>query len=344
MLYSLTGFPFDLLWGILFALLYKPKFHPIILITAGLIIPAAGLLIPLPYQVMYWTPGGAATVAVTTVFLLHSLTHDVWLKDKRVDLVKDRGKIREELFLIESMEERQQAYMHQIQKISIAFENNNNTTLQSNTFFFLTSFIALFILDFSALAILHFMHPDLMKDLFAEVYQAIALNPGTFSAWFSDLLSLSALHIFILNIIFFLILLGIIDRILSRRNLRLPVIGNPAFFQMPFYSVWIYILSGILFFAAIKAGYTGLPLYITKNLFFILSSLFVFQGISILWLFLQVRLLPAAAITSSLFLFAFMFQLFTVLIFSSFLLLGLLDFWFDFRKKALHPNLFSDGV
>lgn len=298
----------------------------------------------MPYQVMFWAPGGMATVIVATSLINYSLTKNFWFQDKKVDTIPDRQKIREKLFTIEGTEERQQEYVLQIQRNTVSFENNNNSILLPNTLFFLTSFVVLFIINFTAISILHINNPDVIRDLFSEVYQAIIVNPGTFNKWFNDLVQLGALHIFILNMIFFLILMSITGTILNYRNLRVPVIGSPAFFQLPFFTIWIYIISGMLFFFALKTHPNAIFLFAAKNLFYILSTLFIFQGISIIWLFLQVRILPAAGALISLVLFAFMFQLLTVIIFSIFLLIGLLDFWFDFRKKALHPNLFSDGV
>jgi hypothetical protein len=293
---------------------------------------------------MYWFPGGAASVIVATFLIVYSLTKEAWFKGKRVDVILDRNKAREEIFAVESTEERQQEYIKLIQKISVAYENNNNSILVPNTMFFFFSFFLLFVIDFTAIVVIHFKNPDLIKNLFAQVYQSIVVNPGTFEEWFKDLASLGALHIFVLNVVFFLMLLGIVEQILNYRKLRLPIIGSPAFFQMPFFSVWLYIVSSMFFLITLRSGDTGMLLFVSRNLFFIFSTLYIFQGISILWLFLQVRLLPAAGIVIGLLVFAFMFQMLSVIIFSFFALTGLLDFWFDFRKKALHPNLFSDGV
>jgi len=344
MIYSLTGFPFDLLWAIVIAFIFSPRIGlPVIVIaTVAMLVP--GFFIPMPYRLMFWSPGGAASVIAATSIILWALTRQTWFSGHPVEPPPDRRKVREELFKIESVEERQQEYIRQIQKNAVAFENANNHVLLPNTFFFLVSFILVFLVDFSAVAAIHITNPDLLKKLFGEVYQTIIVSPGTFDAWFSALIELGALHIFVFNIVFFLLLLRMIDTILQYRKIRQPLIGTMAFFQLPFVSIWFYIASGVFFFVTIKTGQTGVTYFAAKNLFFIFSTLYIFQGISILWLFLQVRLLPTGGIVIAMVLMAFMFELIGVLVFSFFILIGLLDFWFDFRKKALHPNLFSDGV
>ena len=344
MVYSLIGFPVDLIWGILIAFLIKPKINVWLVVTVTIIMMIPGYFIPQPYQVSFWAPGGAATIITGTSIIAYSLVNEAWFKGKKTDLLPERKTVREALYKFNSTEDRQQEYIIQIQKISIAYENNNNSILLANTLFYLFAFVTLFCVDFTAITIIHINNPDLIKTLFFQVYQNFVVNPGTFEAWFSDIIKLGALHIFIFNIVIFMILYYVIGQVLKFRKISLPLVGNLSFFHMPFYSLWAYILSATFFLVTLKFNYGNLPLYVAKNLFFIFSTLYIFQGISIFWLFLQVRLLPAGAIVVTILVFAFLFQLLSVFIFSFFVLLGLLDFWFDFRKKALHPNLLTDDV
>ncbi|MDH4261880.1 MAG: YybS family protein [Spirochaetia bacterium] len=344
MIYSLTGFPFDLLWAIVIAFLFKPRINLLALTVLTILFLVPGYYIPMPFQVMYWTPGGAATIIVATSIICYSLTKEAWFKDKIVEELPERNKVRKKIFDIESNEKRQIEYIHLIQKISLTYEYNNKSILLPNTIFFLFSFFTLFFIDFSAIIAIHLNNPDLIKKLFEEAYQVLVVSPGTFDEWYTDLTQLGALNIFIFNMIFFLLLLGIIQQILTYRKIRLPVIGNLGFFQMPFYSVWIYIAAGLYFLISLQLWHDNINLFIAKNIFYIFSTLYIFQGISIFWLFLQVRLLPSAGIVIGMLLFAATFQILSIIILSFFILIGLMDFWFDFRKKALHPNLFSDEV
>ncbi|MDH4200100.1 MAG: DUF2232 domain-containing protein [Spirochaetia bacterium] len=344
MLYSLTGFPFDLLWAILIALIYRPKFNFYFLgiISMSLIIP--GFIMPPSFQMMYWSPGGAAMVLISTLIILFALTHDSWLKDKKVEYIPDRKHIREEIVKIEQVEVRQREYLKIVQKIGISVERNNPLLLVPNTIFFIGSFVLLFLITFSGLAYVHLKNPDHIKNIFLEFYTTVAASPGSFDEWYNSFMQLAAFQVFIADMIFFLLILSVMSKILVYRNLRKPGMGDMAYVQIPYFFLWIFIVSGACFFAVLKLEYHGIYLFIAKNLFFIISSFFVFQGISIFWLYLQVRLLPAASIILSIIITAFLFDVLSMIIFSVLLLGGLTDFWFEFRKKALHPKLFSDDA
>jgi hypothetical protein len=200
----------------------------------------------------------------------------------------------------------------------------------------------MFAVNLAALSILYLKTPDTIKAIFSEFFNKIVVSPGNFDEWFKSLLDLAPFQIFVANIMFVLLMIFIIDKVLVHRGLRQPAIGSPVYFKLPFFSLWIYIIMGLALFAAIELNAPPVYLLIAKNSFGIFSSLYIFQGLSLIWLYLQVRLLPAGSVITIILLTSFILPLISVFIFAILLVIGLLDFWIDLRKKALQPNLMSN--
>lgn len=349
---SLTGFPFNLLWVILLGFLIRPKTNGFLWAITGAGFAAIGLFLPLPHSVMFWFPSGPSNIVLSAAIVGYALTTDRWFikkngEQKKVFLFPDRRQIRENLMKIESIEERQHEYVNIVQRVAQAIEMNDQAFINTNTVFFLLSFAVVFGLNFAGIVYIDISQPAALKDIYKKLYDmanSMVHIPQSLDEAFADFIRYGAVRLFSYYILFFFLVLSIMGRIFDYRKVRRPLIGNPMYFHLPVFSVWISIASGLIYLLVLHYKIEGPLLFVTENFFLIFMILLVFQGISIFWVYLQVRLLPAGAIVAALILSAFFFQSFAFIVLGFFLVLGLLDFWFEFRKKALHPRLFSDGV
>jgi len=105
--------------------------------------------------------------------------------------------------------------------------------------------------------------------------------------------------------------------------------GAPEFavWRLPEWGIWVPIVGGCLYFAnAYFLKMAGLRM-VLHNSFIVLGTLYLYQGLAIVSWFLRRRFSPWARMASYLVILLF-FQMVGVMI----ILLGLFDFWFDFRK------------
>ena len=341
------GFPFNLFWGLVFGYLYyisgkKSYVFPVLIMLAGL---GLSLGLDTTGMIQFWRPGGIATVISSTLIaylLLANKTLAEFSPDYRVP---DRQSLRNSFDETVLPEKRQEIYKGVVRKNSLMLSLLEEKVTPRNTRFlllalFITSFVLFFVLKF------FFFHTEVFDRVMTQEIELLMTEPGYFSPheFMTLVYDYSPFFIFIENTLYFFIIYHFCRLALSRVEARLSVFGNLMFFRIPDLWVWVYILMAVIVILTTRYLPKSEWLHIPRNLLLLGTFLYIIQSFSTLWLFLQVRLLPSMGIISFAILMALIFRPVAAILLLGMLLVGILEFWFNFRKKALHPRLLSNDA
>ena len=119
--------------------------------------------------------------------------------------------------------------------------------------------------------------------------------------------------------------------------------GSLVLFKVPENSIWIFLSSTGLLLINHYAELPNIVFVLTVNILVVLIFLYVLQGIGTWNLFLEVRLIPGRWLLIILLFGSLFFPAILLTVLFLYFFLGTLDFWFEFRKKALHPAFPEDN-
>lgn len=348
-LFGFLSFPLDLIWGALIFFIYKPGLLNKAWPTLALALLVAGFFLPEPANLAFWMPGGASTIIVATALFLIFATHQK-LAPQKFPQLADRNQIQESLMESTSLNERQEKYVQMVQERARTLLRMEEHLTPLNTRFFMISFLVLMATNYPILEF-HLLGSETFSKTLASFFEEVSLEPGLFeeqkNRFFDIIYSYSMLFTFINILTAFYFLTSIARRILAYRKIEVSPYGSFTFFRLPDPMIWAFIAFALAFILLSRMAEGALPEYlyvVITNLFFILGSLYTLQGFAIAGLYLVVRMLPVASIFIMIFLLSMVFPAFFIFILVSFLILGLLEFWFNFRKKALHPKIVSNDA
>ncbi len=349
-IFGFLSFPFNLIWGALLFFVFKPEYPKIVwpLVTVALLILGAWL--PQPANLAFWMPGGLSTIAAGALIYLYFATDKRRTIPEALGRLLDKNAIRENLMSSNSLEERQEKYIQMVQERARSLARMETFLTPANTRFFFVAFLFLMILNYPILEF-HFLGSEIFTNTLSSFFEEVSVDPGLFEEqkrqFFDIIYSYSMLFTFINVLVAFYFITSIGRRIFMYRKIQISPYGNFTFFRLPDSLIWGFILLALLFILFNKMDARFFPeiaIVMGTNLFFILGTLYILQGIGILALYMLVRMLPSASIFLMLFLLSMVFPSFFLFIAFVFLLLGLLEFWFNFRKKALHPKIVSNDA
>ncbi len=299
-------------------------------------------------SVFFWLPSGASTVIVVAVFTLFYLS--VYSKKNQITLEIpnnvswDRDILKRELTGVDKYDDRQRIYLDFVKKMNSFLGNVNQKMGSRVNYYFIMSLALLFCINFGYWVFQYATDNLLIFQLFdkSKIEKLVSDEKMRTSLiefhknYRGNLLNYSASLTMVLNTLSLLLILPIIRWMRSKKNEKLFFWLDLCFFRLPESMILIYMPIIALFIVSIFYNVLGEYSYWFANLAFIFSFLYLLNGLAIARAYTKARFLPFAPILLIIFSFSwFMPQLLLLLVLSLFIV-GLLDFAFDIKKKALH--------
>jgi len=343
MINIILGFPFNLLPGIILTSLFFRinSISVTALLSIGMLY--AGYYLPTNIAIIFWSPGGMATI-ISSSFAIFALYYiSPRFITSNLPELPNRNLLRAKLSSVTSLEERKILYINFVQSLSQAAGSVNRLVTSLNTWFLLLILIASFIVNYSVFY-LGFIKNGLFKEIFSEIYSQIMVEPTTsLKETENDLYQLviqySAFFTFLQISAVFFIISFFYNKIAVIKNQKRTILGHLGFFRISDYFILLFIVFalGLAYIYFKKIDLFWVPIY--ENIFFILCTLYIYQALSTLWLYFYVRMLPFGQIAFVTIILGTIFPFITGALLLSLLIIGLLEFRFEFRKKALQPDL-----
>ena len=319
---------------------------PLLILTIFILI--ASLWIKGLPGVFFWLPGGASTIIVITVFTLIFFDTDSKQNETVLNIPNDvswnRDILKQELASVEKYDDRQRIYLDFVKKLNSFLSKIDKRMGNRVNYYFITSLALLFCINFGYwvfyyttgdLSITQLFDKSRFESLVTDEKVRAALLEF-YKKYGGSMLNYSASLTVILSTLSLFLVLPIIRWINSKKNKSSFFWLDLCFFKLPESTILIYIPILSLFVASIFYNILGKYSHWFGNLTFIFSVLYLLNGFAIVRAYTKARFLPFGFV----FLIAFVSswfvpQIFILLIFSIFIV-GLLDFAFDIKKKALH--------
>jgi len=352
MLDLFAAFPGNLLWSIALVFIYRHKTPFFLYVVIAVTIVTATVFLPERLPLICWLPDGISVVLTSTLLILFSAREqNRVLGQEAIETIPDRKTIREDLAKIESIDQKQDYYMKTVRVMAYLLSRNDKHLARPNTLFLITSISMLFLLDFNVLYFGFFDTP-VFKETY-NTYLNLFFNPEVIGAdkaeparleFTTTLLRYSASMIFATISVIFLFVSMLVRRVLYSRGIKNSDLGGLAHFKLSDLFIWSYIPVGMLYAGSFHIAVPEIVRFVIENIFWILTVLYIFQGASITYLFFTTRLFPLQITVILTFTLSLFFPFAFITTVTALAMIGLLDFWFDFRKKALQPKLISDDA
>ena len=342
------AFPLSLLLGVLGGFLYKKSYPDgVIYFLSGFPLILSFTFLP-DYFMAFWLPGGLATVLLVlaaSLRLLHS--PDSIASTMQVEL-PSRPRLREVVTNAESPEEKRDLYLRLVQDYRKIWQARHLSFAGKNSRFILYLFFGLFAVTYLVLYFDYTQGTMVVQYIGEQAKRVKELAPEL--AKEQDLsLVMTAMLPFYPGFIFVycgfsaLILLSMLRSVGRVRQVVLAPYGSLVLFKVPENSIWIFLSSTGVMLANHYAELPNIVFVLTVNILVVLIFLYVLQGIGTWNLFLEVRLIPGRWLLIILLFGSLFFPAILLTVLFLYFFLGALDFWFEFRKKALHPAFPEDS-
>ncbi len=319
------------------------------ILTTILIILASSILLPQQALLTFWLPGGSSIIlciiGITIFFLDNKQYHSTMKKSYKLN----RNKTKQELMKIDDIFERHKAYLERVKKMSQDLLKRDKEIGKQVTLYFVVAILATFFL--TAIywicayhynwEVLNLFKEDFMKKL-DTLLTTLQHDKKSISTNLMDYKSYFFVAILITNVLCIFLSIAV----LRLMNIRKKVISfyppEITFFHMPDHTIIVFLVLLSLFTYALGRHPTTSSFFEwTMTLLSINALLYIVQGIATITIHLRIRLLPPRAILGLYFVLSYFSIHIFVFISFCFLLIGLLDFVFEFRKKALQPKLLT---
>lgn len=347
MISTFLAFPFNMIWSGLIVRFYNPQtpsywYWMIVMAVLG-----GSFYLPFELALSFWLPGGAMTILTGTfAFLLilnpQKFHHNIPVK------FQGRKELKKLISSIEDIEERRSFYVKSIEAFSLLWIKKDQDIGKKNSFFLLALLLVVFSVDYAALiyffqsqeGVFQFLH-NYNQQIPAEL-SAVKLSEEALKTYASFLTHYSPFLVFVQNTFSLWVLSLVVVKVQNLRETQKNVPSYFSYFSLPDYTVFVFLFLALQFLVVQQMNIEGYIYYISANLLLIAGFLYVMYGVSIIWSYFRVRLLPASWFFGMAAFIALLIQEFLLsLLFFSFFL-GIADFWFNFRKKAMHPSMVDD--
>ena len=344
----LFAFPLDLLWGVAAAYFYKPIINIRYLWMGLAALFVYSVFINDTLAFYFWAPGGMASVMLGTLLLLQYATMKTEGGELFKERIPNRGQLKEILMKTDDHEERQIIYVRLIKELSSRILSKNDKSVEFHTKFFLLVIGSIMIVNFAVLAYFYFevsafqnlIHKGLNE--FIETMNKtlkIAQTPEEKKLLLKLAIDYSPISFFAVTCIVQLILKAYVNRTLDRQNTSILQPGNFLFFRLSENFIWFFLAVAAAFLVGINFEIHRLFRQIITNIFAITSILYVLNGMGIITAYCRIRFLPIRIIivasVTLIIINRALFMIFCLFFF----LLGILDFRFNLRKRALQPKI-----
>ena len=339
--------PYNLSLVFLIAWLYKDTTRKRIPLLITALVLLFGLWLEGFPGIFFWLPSGASTIiagAVATLIYLniYSKKHKSALKIPK-DVCWDRSVLKQELTSVKVYEERQQIYLDFVKKLNGFLSKIDKKVGPYVNQYFMVTLAVLFCVNFGywvlhywadSLQISHLFDKSKMESLVTDEKTRTELLKF-YEQHGKTILNYSASLTMVLNTLSLFLILSLVRWIRSRKNKGYFFWLDICFFRLPEPMVLVYIPALALFIASIFYNVLDEYAHWFGNLVFMLSFLYLLNGVAITRFYAKVRFLPSGIIFLIIFFSSWFipeaFLFFIVALFG----VGLFDFLFDIRKKAL---------
>lgn len=342
-------FPFSLIWGVIISAVYRPGIPIAVTVVAALGFIVAGFYLPQNLELYYWLPGSIGMVVISALLTIPFLKPGAIIRGT-VSETPQRRQVREALMSSAGPEERQQIYLGLVQKLSLVYKKRLTESSPRNTWFVIAIIFSLFAIAFSALLVFFQADTTRAVDAIVEMFgstkalqqaEAQKIPPEELREGIELVIHLSPAVVFIQNAIVYFILLTIMRFIYQVSKKDASIIGAMNLFRLPELFIFFFISLAALVATLVYYETEGWAFYIPLNALLITAFLYLLQGWGIMSLFFKVRIFPVAGLLAVILMISLFFDQIFLMIAFLLIMVGLSDFWFDFRNKALHPRSIS---
>ena len=342
------AFPLSLLLGVLAGFLYKKSYQDVFIYFLSGFSLMLSFTFPPDYFMAFWLPGGLATVLLVLAASLRLLySPDSIASTMQVEL-PSRPRLREVVTNAETPEEKRDLYLRLVQDYRKIWQARHLSFAGKNSRFVLYLFFGLFAITYLVLYFDYTQGTMVVQYIEEQAKRVKELAPELakeqdLSVVMTTMLPFYPGFIFVYCGFSALILLSMLRSVGRIRQVVLAPYGSLVLFKVPENSIWIFLSSTGLLLANHYAELPNIVFVLTVNILVVLIFLYVLQGIGTWNLFLEVRLIPGRWLLIILLFGSLFFPAILLTVLFLYFFLGALDFWFEFRKKALHPAFPEDS-
>jgi hypothetical protein len=341
----LLGFPLSLAFALIPIYVYRPAFDRRLWLWSVLAVTALFLLLPERLRIEAFLPGGAALFFfISGVWVVALNPTSAIFKLLNMPL-PTRRELKAEIERIPDVEGRLQKYLSLTVQLKKIWQKRDAFLSGYNSALLLVFTIAAAVVSYSV-AVYEYRVTGHLKQILDEAYNQWAQRMQAAGQPMVDfrvqMLEYGPTIIFISSFTGVLCL-GVFLRIFARIRFKQNVVqGHMSLFRIPDNWVWALIVFGAGFVGALRIEQLKPFLFYIRNGLMVMLFLYMLQGIGVVALFFEVRLLPAHWIALGAMLIGLWMPELIPLMAFLFTVIGLLEVWLALRKRSLRPVTDSD--
>ena len=335
----LLSFPFNLIFVFLIYYLFNNKYFNYYYFTSLLLLGVFFFFSKQDLFFLFWSYNGAFTLFLFTYCFLYF--NNLTSKSIEIYPLTDIKKVRSQLISIINPSEKEVQYLNLCKEEAKTLNSIHDILQYKTTIFWVATTFGITIIQSIVLFIKYYANTSfsLLAHLKSDIQKIIPekVFPKTLFNTMVDYYPIITLLSYLLlanSVIIFLKFIITFKK--ENRHLR-PWVSDAYYFKLPDFTILLFL--PILILASIRLGFKIInPTldYILLNTISIFGIIYLLNGLSILFIFLRVRLLPSRLIIIITLITGFFLKEFLFLCLFSLVIVGILDFVFNLRKKALH--------
>ncbi|MDH5717433.1 MAG: YybS family protein [Spirochaetia bacterium] len=301
-----------------------------------------GFFLPDPFNLFFWLPGGTATVLIGSIVLMQFIRKKGAIIKISAIPRENKEEIKKTLDSMEDLDEKKDLYINMIKKHKDFYNKLHKKTVKINSSFIYTVLLSAFVINFIILSVMA-MQSNVIDNYISSSFQPLDKLYSSVGITVDEMIStvyrFSPTIVFFQNLITLFFLFFLMRKIFAHTKKKEILLGKISYFKMPENVIWFFILSAgsLTVFNLLKIE-TQLNVII-ENVTAILLIFYLLQGLGTFRIFLQIRFLPFNWIFLAVFMSGLIWPGFFMFFVFLLTILGLGDFWFLFRKRALQPRL-----
>ncbi len=337
---ALLGFPLSLAFALIPVYLYKPTFDRRLWLWGILAATALFLFLPDKLRIEAFLPGGAALFFFISGVWVVALNPTSSIFKLLNMPLPTRRELKAEIERVPDVEGRLQKYLSLTLQLKKIWQKRDAFLSGYNSALLLVFTIAATVVSYTVV-VYEYKVTGALKQILDEVYNQWATRMQAAGQPVVDfrlqLIDYSPSIIFISSFTGILCL-GVFLRIFARIRFKQNVVqGHMSLFRIPDTWVWALIVFAGAYVASLRLEGLKPFLFYIRNGMMIMLFLYMLQGIGVVSLFFEVRLLPAHWIALGAMLIGLWMQELIPVMALLFTLIGLLEVWFALRKRSLRP-------
>ncbi|HRP70153.1 MAG TPA: DUF2232 domain-containing protein [Turneriella sp.] len=334
----LLGFPLSLVFTLIPLYFFREKIPRKLWLIGVFACTSLFFLLPHAWRLQSFLPGGAALFfLITGVWVLMLNPQNTILKLLGIPL-PSRAELKAEIEKVPDVENRLRKYFTLTEQLKKIWEKRDAFLSGANSvlllFFTLVSAILSFAMafqDYQSVGILKVTIDGVQEQINARLTEAGASAIDIHA----QIVGMSPTIIFVLSF-FSIYCLGIFLRIFARIRFKQNIIhGQLNLFRLSDSWVWVLIVFAGLYVLGFKNSKLEAIEFYTKNGLWILLFLYMLQGMGIISLFFEVRLLPVNWLIFTLLITSILLPGIFLIFAAIFAVIGLMEVWLGLRKRSL---------